>query len=87
MSDLLRENDFYTAMLANVTTSATDLPSLVESAAAALTDLVAQHATMAAEAVQGTKQKAIFVRCAGNELSTKVLHDAKQVERKETLKK
>jgi glycyl-tRNA synthetase len=70
--DLLKENEFYTAMLAEATAAVADLPSAASSAATALTDLIAEHA---AAATEGAKQKAVVVRDLGEGLETDVLHD------------
>jgi hypothetical protein len=86
VSELLDSNEFYTAMLADVTDAVKDIPSSVSSVATALTDLVAEQATLAAEATEGAKRKAIIVRDKGLELSTEIHHDAELVEG-ETLRK
>lgn len=86
IGDLLKENEFYTAMLADASTTATDhLPSSVSSATIALMDLVAEYASAV---TKGVTQKAIVVRDTIGGLETEVHHNPAAVEgQSETLTK
>jgi hypothetical protein len=77
VSDLLSENEFYTAMLSDASAAVTNLPVEFSPVASALTDLVAERASAVAG---GAKRKAIVVRDVGEGLETDLHHDPAGVE-------